>query len=86
MTTAVLAPSWLPDGRITVAQLASGILEHAEQFTSGTLFRLPYPANLQSPCGGSHLASQVEEYLLPSRINTIGEDNDPETPDEEPET
>ncbi|HYU85339.1 MAG TPA: hypothetical protein VEK80_11095 [Kribbellaceae bacterium] len=47
MTTAVRAASWLPDVRITVAQLASGILEYAEQFTSDSPFRLPYPANLQ---------------------------------------
>jgi hypothetical protein len=47
MTTAVQAPSWLPDVRITLAQLASGILEYAEGFTGGTPFRLPYPANLQ---------------------------------------
>jgi hypothetical protein len=47
MTTAVLAPSWLPDVRITVAQLASGILEYADQFNGGAPFRLPYPPNLQ---------------------------------------
>jgi hypothetical protein len=47
MTTAVQGPSWLPDARITLAQLASGILEYAEQLTVGTPFRLPYPPNLQ---------------------------------------
>ncbi|MEV8374992.1 hypothetical protein AB0P21_19810 [Kribbella sp. NPDC056861] len=33
--------------RITMAQLASGIIEYAERLTSGSPFRLPYPANLQ---------------------------------------
>ncbi|MEV6373611.1 hypothetical protein [Micromonospora musae] len=40
-------PAWLPDPHIAVAQLASGILEYAQQTPSGDAFKLPYPANLQ---------------------------------------
>ncbi len=40
-------PSWLPKQQIVVAQLASGILEYAQQPATGAVFRLPYPANLQ---------------------------------------
>jgi hypothetical protein len=40
-------PSWLPDSRVVMAQLASGILEYFQWANSGEAFRLPYPANLQ---------------------------------------
>jgi hypothetical protein len=40
-------PSWLPDSRVVVAQLASGILEYFLWAISGEAFKLPYPANLQ---------------------------------------
>lgn len=40
-------PSWLPNQQIVVAQLASGILEYAQQTSGGGSFRLPYPPNLQ---------------------------------------
>lgn len=41
------APSWMPNAHVTMAQLASGILEYAQHAASGDAFRLPYPPNLQ---------------------------------------
>lgn len=47
MSRAPTAPSWVPDPQIVLAQLASGILQYAEETADGPAFRLPYPANLQ---------------------------------------
>src|SRR5688572_17485480 len=41
-------PSWLPDGRVIVAQLASGVIDYYQSVSSAEPFRLPYPANLQT--------------------------------------
>lgn len=40
-------PAWVPDPRIVLAQLASGVLRYAEETADRATFRLPYPANLQ---------------------------------------
>jgi hypothetical protein len=41
-------PPWLPDGKIVVAQLASGVIDYYQSVSSAEPFRLPYPANLQT--------------------------------------
>ncbi|MFC7483024.1 hypothetical protein ACFQX7_27695 [Luedemannella flava] len=41
-------PPWLPEGRIFIAQLASGIIDYHQQVSTAGPFRLPYPANLQA--------------------------------------
>lgn len=68
------APPWLPDTRVVMAQLASGIREYAQRIASPEPFRLPYPPNLQLAFdkltllswhqGGTPLGSVVELLQL----------------------
>jgi hypothetical protein len=48
VTTAELPePSWVPDGQILLAQLATGVREYVDVMRSPQPFALPYPPNLQ---------------------------------------
>ncbi|HMA45943.1 MAG TPA: hypothetical protein VKP11_01820 [Frankiaceae bacterium] len=88
------APPWLPDPRIVVAQLASGILEYFRGAGSGEPFRLPYPANLQlafdkvtlhgwhqrvtSPSSVVELLQVAQEPFGEWKVALAGADVDPE--------
>ncbi|GLY21628.1 hypothetical protein [Micromonospora sp. NBRC 101691] len=94
MTGSPAAPSWLPDPQIAVAQLASGILEYAQQTASGDAFRLPYPANLQlaldrltllawhqdatAPASVMELLQLAQEPFGDWKIDLTGADADPD--------
>ncbi len=61
-------PSWLPDVHITVAQLASGILEYYQRINSNEPFRLPYPANLQAAFDKMTLLSWHQGVTPPASV------------------
>ncbi|MEV1328425.1 hypothetical protein AB0J20_02470 [Micromonospora costi] len=87
-------PAWLPHPHIAVAQLASGILEYAQQAVSGDAFRLPYPANLQlaldrltllawhqgapAPASVVELLQLAQEPFGDWKIDLTGADVDPD--------
>lgn len=68
MTSPSSSPHWLPDSRIMVAQLASGILEYARRTASGEAFRLPYPANLQLALDRLTLLAWHQEVSAPGSV------------------
>ncbi|MEV0610807.1 hypothetical protein AB0I61_31050 [Polymorphospora rubra] len=87
-------PSWLPSQQIVLAQLASGIIDYAQQIAAGSSFRLPYPANLQlsldrltllawqqgapAPTGVVDLLQLAEQPFGDWKINLAEADVDPD--------
>jgi hypothetical protein len=67
MTSDVL-PTWLPDRRIVVSQLATGIIDYFQQIQSPEPFRLPYPANLQTALDKLTLLAWHQGVAPPSSV------------------
>jgi hypothetical protein len=61
-------PPWLPDGRVVVAQLATGIIDYYQSITSPEPFRLPYPANLQTALDKMTLLAWHQNTAPPSSV------------------
>ncbi|WP_433300968.1 hypothetical protein ACQP2F_04740 [Actinoplanes sp. CA-030573] len=60
--------AWVPDPRIVLAQLASGILRYAEETADRSAFRLPYPANLQLALDRLSLLAWHQETAAPASV------------------
>jgi hypothetical protein len=61
-------PPWLPDGRVLVSQLATGIIDYYQQVQSSEPFRLPYPANLQMALDRLTLLARHQNTVAPSSV------------------